>query len=264
MKSVRFFDGLAKSNVICGALCGALCGAAALGGFIAALASESRSRGFAGMAVFVISGLMAGSLVHSANRHLRRPSRESTAAIASNTTFFLWFVLAAIFGFSPLRDFVGSGHTLVGPGVALIVYCVILKPVATRVRLPHDPKDSILGHTFHGIVLFGKVVAILGLILFWMWTSIFGPTWPGITEPAKLRHEATLLCRSESGDVPRERWPEGIAALNPRDVFANSERVNVRLSGGGMSGRPWGFFIWPDTVQRSDRGITRYDSNVED
>src|SRR5690349_14666432 len=85
VNAIRAYERLAKSNRFCGALCGAV----ALAGLIAALVLESRSQGFMGMVVFVIGGLMAGSLVHSANRHLQRPSRSSALAIASNTAFFL-------------------------------------------------------------------------------------------------------------------------------------------------------------------------------
>lgn len=104
-------------------------------------------------------------------------------------------------------------------------------------------------------------IAIIGFLLLaftplsWglMWFFYGGPKWPKITEPTKLRHEATsLVLAGYAGAVPREAWPEGIAALEPRMVFADSQSVDVMISAGGISALPWGYIIWPDTVSRTD------------
>ena len=109
-------------------------------------------------------------------------------------------------------------------------------------------------------VCFG-ILGLIALVFLIPLFSTAGPHWSSITEPAKLRHEATLLCQADySGSVPRNAWPAAITALHPRAVFAGRQSVTVMISGGGISASPWGYIIWPDTVQRADGGITKYDS----
>ncbi len=112
------------------------------------------------------------------------------------------------------------------------------------------------------IVLYGGIPIILAFaaIAYWLFL-ITGPQWPPIADPAKLRQEASLLCEAGySGEVPKAEWPESIAALHPRAVFANRERVRVMISSEGTTALPYGYEVYPDNVQRPGGGIEKYDA----
>lgn len=112
-----------------------------------------------------------------------------------------------------------------------------------------------------GLALCFGILGVLAMAVLVPLLNASRPSWPTITEPTKLRHEATLLCQANySGAVPQGAWPKGISALKPRAVFAEHQSVNIMISGGGISALPWGYVIWPDTIQRTDGGITKYDS----
>jgi hypothetical protein len=109
-------------------------------------------------------------------------------------------------------------------------------------------------------------LGILGLVALYVLVSVFksaGPVWPEIGDPAKLRHDATSLCEAYDGQIPSSAWPESIAVLHPRAVFSNGKSVGITLSFGGISALPWGYIVWPDTVQRADSGVTKYDAAKE-
>ena len=96
--------------------------------------------------------------------------------------------------------------------------------------------------------------------------------WPPITDSAKLRHEAAILCKTAAArndglarheGLPKSAWPDGIAALHPGAVFAAPDVVTVMLpySNGDHWPRnrsPYGYQIVPDTVSASDGGITKF------
>ena len=86
------------------------------------------------------------------------------------------------------------------------------------------------------------------------------PHWPAIVDSAKVRHDASRLCREFQGEIPRSAWPGSIIALHPRLLSTDQKSVDVMLSAGGISAKPWGYVIWPDTIARNDNGIERYDA----
>lgn len=117
---------------------------------------------------------------------------------------------------------------------------------------------------------FIRFAIFIGLLMFIApvclgpWILWAGPRWPKIADPARVRHEATVLCQAGyDGPVPQDAWPETIAALRPRMVVASNQSVNVIISAGGISALPWGYIIWPDTVSRADGGIMKYDTARE-
>lgn len=113
---------------------------------------------------------------------------------------------------------------------------------------------------------FGVLFLIILLLAGWVY-YLLSPSWPRIADRAVLRHEATLLYQNHSkpeGEVGATEWPPSIATLHPRRVFKVDKKIIVMISAGGTTGLSWGFYIWPEGVDRPDGGITKYDAAKED
>ena len=88
--------------------------------------------------------------------------------------------------------------------------------------------------------------------------------WPPILDPVGLRRAATALCRGAGGwrELQPVEYPAALVALHPASISVSRERVYVALVPGGRT-RFHGYYIWPDTVDRPDGGVTREESEGE-
>ena len=111
------------------------------------------------------------------------------------------------------------------------------------------------------------MVAVAIDAVFIVWSGGFGRAeWPPITDRAALRREAAALCREGGGwhELQPAQYPPAMVALHPQSINVSGERVYVALVPvpGGRT-RFHGYYIWPDTVDRADGGITREESDGE-
>ena len=89
------------------------------------------------------------------------------------------------------------------------------------------------------------LAAIVGLLLFPVLQSS-RLSWPNIADSAGLLVEADLLCKATPlGEIPRENWPTGVAALKPQHVTTTEGHLYITISGGGIN-PAHGYLIFPD------------------
>lgn len=127
---------------------------------------------------------------------------------------------------------------------------------ATIQSAPLRVADWIKGHTersnnemkngYASILMAGVVLCVAAGVLAYPIVKYSRPTWPKIEAPSSLLVEADAICRETPfGTIPKEKWPAGIASLNPQYVTTSQGHLCVTISTGGIN-PSWGYLIFPD------------------
>ena len=137
MNRTRTYQSIAIINIVCGGLL--LLGDVA-SGFSPFLNADSKYKLiFTAMLLFIaVIGL---SLILSAVRHLKIPSRKSSLTLASNSSVIIWFLVGGLLSATKLKDLMGPAYVGVALGIAFLSYRLYLKPAAL-LAFPEEEKES--------------------------------------------------------------------------------------------------------------------------
>jgi hypothetical protein len=113
----------------------------------------------------------------------------------------------------------------------------------------------------------------------WLFFDSFRYQWPKVADAQKLRQEATALCQKtefperephkadmavmDRVELPKEQWPEAIAALQPRTVWIYHDWVSITTASTGRQGyQAWGYRVYRDGAVPRSGAVEKW--SVED
>ena len=151
----------------------------------------------------------------------------------------------------------------------LVILIGLILIVAFWPKFKTSVKWSILG-----------AAAFLILLVLYIINDALSYHWPVIADAVKIRHEATVLWQManlpkfgppwnpletyDRIEISKQDWPEGIAALHPKQVVVVKDYVIVVTASTGRGGnQAWGYKIYIDGVHRRDGGIEKWNTDGE-
>jgi hypothetical protein len=88
-------------------------------------------------------------------------------------------------------------------------------------------------------------VGLLAVVLVLVFAPWCGARFAAIADPSKLRADAAALAKSHpvGEQIPRDAWPQSIAALKPVAVVPGPDALLITLKGGGIGADPYGYYV---------------------